>query len=278
MTMKRLMLVCVMMQCLTTVAIAEAVPFSSFDFDFPSSGEGFTRGTVLYLPDFTNTGSHWETFAVSGGDHTVRVTITPIPLSIPADALDTVYTYEVRLEGVEAEDAFVCLELAKDGLPSWRYNLYVIVDPSLDVKIQSAELIPAVADTAHVRIDYGVSDHFTHEQMDAAIAVILSHFTAMHEPRAGLNWSEWAGFVLHEIHYISDEESLRSFDEYGNRYAYRDSQGRPYVDGIYFQSSFHTPMTDDGWTGFENGTNYGSYGWVLLLTEDGDWEYATSGY
>ena len=80
------------------------------------------------------------------------------------------------------------------------------------------------------------------------------------------------------VQYVSDEESLRRFDEYGIRYAYRDSQGRPYVDGIYFQSSFYTIMTDDGWTGFESGRNYSGYGWTLLLTEDGEWEYATSGY
>lgn len=140
------------------------------------------------------------------------------------------------------------------------------------------ELFPVHGDTSHVVIDYGTSEHFTREQMDAAIAFILNDFTAVHEPNQEDSLSEWAGFVLHEIHYASDEQSRDRFETYGIRYDYRDSQGRPYVDGIYFQSSFHTIMTDDGWTGFESGRCYGSYGWTLLLTEDGEWEYATSGY
>lgn len=55
------------------------------------SGDGFTLGTVLYLPDFTNTGSHWEILAMSGGDHTVRVTITLIRLLNPTDAPNAMY-------------------------------------------------------------------------------------------------------------------------------------------------------------------------------------------
>ena len=118
--MKRLILVCVMILCFVPAVIAEPVTSSSFDFGYSESGEGFTPGAVLYLPDFTGTGSHWEILSVSGNDDTVRVTVTPIPLSIPVDAPDAVYTYEVRLEGVESEDAFVRLELVKDDIPSWR--------------------------------------------------------------------------------------------------------------------------------------------------------------
>ena len=274
--MKRLMLVCVMILCAVPMALAEPAAVSSFDFSFSRSGDGFTPGTVLYLPDFTNTGSHWEIFA--SGDDTVHVTVTPIPLSLPADTQDAIYTYEIQFEGVEAGDTHVHLELVKDGVPSWRYNLYVIVDPSLDVKIQSMELFQAHGDVSHAVIDYGTSEHFSREQMDAAIAFILNDFTAVHEPNQEDSLSGWTGFVLHEIHYTSDEQSQDHFETYGIRYDYRDSQGRPYVDGIYFLSSFHTIMTDDGWTGFESGQSYGSYGWTLLLTEDGEWEYATSGY
>ncbi|MBR3016123.1 MAG: hypothetical protein IKH57_03410 [Clostridia bacterium] len=276
--MKRLMLICVMILCLMPVVMPESVASSSFDFGFSESGEGFAPGTVLYLPDFTGIGSHWEILSVSGGDDYVRVTVTPIPLSLPDDTPDAVYTYEVRLEGVEAEDAFVCLELVKDGVPSWRYNLYVIVDPSLDVKIQSAELIPAHGDISNVVIDYGASEHFTQDEMDAAIAVILNDFSAIHRSDQENHLNAWAGFVLHEIHYVSDERSRDRFETYGIHYGYRDSQGRPYVDGIYFQSSFHTMMTEDGRSGFENGRNYDGYGWTLLLTEDGEWEIVTSGY
>lgn len=288
MTMKLLMLVWVTILCLAAAlatAAAESAPTSSFALeDAWWCGRGYVPGATLYLPDFTGTGSHWEVLAVSGGDDTVLVTVTPIPLSRPSDAPDAVYTYEVRLEGVEAEDAFVHLELAKDGVPSWRCNLYVIVDPSLDVKIQSFELMPAYGDTSHVQIDYGASEHFTREEMDAAIAVILWDFSTPHEPGQENNLSAWAGFTLHQISYVSDERSQRQFEYYGREFpyrgnhGYRDSLGRPYVDGIYFQTSFHTMMTDDGWSGFENGRGYGDYGWTLLLTEDGDWDIVTMGY
>ncbi len=271
--MKRLILVCMMTLCLIAAVTGEAA--SSFDFDFLEHGEGFVSGTVLYLPDYTGSGSHWEILSVSD---TLRAAVTPVPLSHAAEAPDAVYTYEVRLEGVEAGDAFVHLELTKDGVPSWRYNLYVIVDPSLDVKIQSAELIPAYGDISHVMIDYGTSAHFSREEMDAAISVILDDFTAVHERGQEHSLSGWAGFVLNRIHYVSDELSRDEFERYGISYGFRDSRGRPYVDGIYFQSSFHTIMTDDGWTGFESGRSFDGYGWTLLLREDGEWEIVSSGY
>ena len=68
MNMKRLLLVWVMMLCLEIVAIAESDTISSFDFNFSESGDGFNRGTVLYLPDFTKIGDYWDLLAVSGGD------------------------------------------------------------------------------------------------------------------------------------------------------------------------------------------------------------------
>ncbi len=283
--MKRRIAVCLMILCLAAAlssAAAKSAPTSSFDIeDAWWAGRGYVPGATLYLPDFTGTGSQWEILAIQGE---VSVTVTPIALSHPADAPDAVYTYEIRLAGVEKEDAFVHLELCKNGVPSWRCNLYVLVDPSLDVKIQSLELMPAYGDTSHVQIDYGSSEHFTREEMDAAIAVILRDFSTPHEPGQEDSLSAWAGFVLHEIHYVSDDRSRRQFEYYGQTFryrgndGYRDSLGRPYVDGIYFQSSFHSMMTDDGWSGFESGRGHGDYGWTLLLTEDGEWDIVATGY
>ena len=273
-----LLALCLVMGC-AGAACGETTAKSSFDF----AGEGihiedFSPGTVMYLPDFTGTGSRWEVLAVSLDDEIVRVTITPIPLSEPKDAPDAASVYEIRFEGVAPGDAYVHLELCKDGVPSWRCNLYVIVDPSLDVKIQNMELMPAYGDITHAAIDYGTSAHFTREDMDAALAVILADFSARHEAGQDFGLSGWAGYVLHEIHYTSDEESRREFETYGIKYNYRDSRGRPYVDGIVFECSFRTPMTDDGWTGFESGRSYSRYNWILLKTEDGVWEIVTSGY
>ena len=278
MTMKRLMLVCAVMLCLAAAALSESALTSSFDIPLCLSRDGFTPGAVMYLPDFTGTGSRWDVLAVSGDDETVRVTVQPAALSEPADAPDAVCTYEIRFAGVEAGDAFVRLELQKDGVPSWRCNLYVIVDPSLDVKLQSMELMPAFGDITRASIDYGTSDHFTREDMDAAIAVILAEFSAPHAADQYDNLSGFVGFVLHEIRYTSDEYSRRDFETYGIQYGILDHQGQPYVDGIEFKSSFHTPMTDDGWTGFESSQSYSDYNWVLLKTQDGEWEIVTMGY
>ena len=277
-TLALLLALCLVMGC-AGAACGETTAKSSFDF----AGEGihiedFSPGAVMYLPDFTGSGSRWEVLAVSHDDKVVRVTITPIPLSEPKDAPDAVFVYEIRFEGVSPGDAYVHLELCKDGVPSWRCNLYVIVDPSLDVKIQNMELMPAYGDITHAAIDYGTSAHFTREDMDAALAVILADFSARHEAGQDFGLSGWVGYVLHEIHYTSDEESRREFETYGIKYNYRDSQGRPYVDGIVFECSFHSPMTDDGWTGFESGRSYSRYNWILLKTEDGVWEIVTSGY
>ena len=264
-----IIIACMMALCLDGVAAAEDAQVSSFDFDCAATGDGFASGTVMYIPDFTGSGSRWEILAVSGDNDIVYVTVIPIALPCLAEDQDSVKTYEVRFEGTHPGDAFVRLELCKDGNPSWRYNFYVIVDPSLDVKIQTAELMPAFGDTSHVKIDYGVSEHFGQEEMDAAIAVIL----------ADLKAGEWSGFDLLQISYISDERSRRCFDEYVNRpqYAYRDKHGRPYVDGICFETSFMTRMTDDGWTGFEIG-KFSGYKWILLLTEDKEWDIITTGF
>lgn len=105
-----------MILCLGSAALAEGAPASSFDFDFSRRDDGFSRGTVVYLPDFAGTGSQWGILAVTGGDEFVQVTVTPIALSSPADAPDAVHTWEVRLVGVEAEDAFVHLELCKKSV------------------------------------------------------------------------------------------------------------------------------------------------------------------
>ncbi len=272
-----LLAVCVVTGC--AAALAEPAAKSSFDFEGEwINVEAFSPGAVIYLPDFTGTGSRWEILATSHDDEVVRVTITPIPLSEPKDTPDAVIVYEIRFEGVSPEDANVRLELCKDGVPSWRCNLYVIVDPSLDVKIQNMELMPAYGDVTHATIDYGMSEHFTREDMDAALAVILADFSARHEADQDWGLSGWVGYVLYEVHYTSDEESRKEFERYGIKYNYRDSQGRPYVDGIVFESSFHTPMTDDGWTGFESGCSYSYYNWILLKTEDGVWEIVTTGY
>ena len=252
-----------------TVGPAETPPKSSFDF----SGEGiliegYSPGAMICLPDLTGTGSHWE--VLSAPDWAVRVTVWPtVYAGVSAD--------KIFLEGVSPEDAHIILELYQEGIAVWRCNLYVIIDPSLDVKIQTTELMPAYGDTSHAVIDYGTSEHFTRDDMDAAIAVIMAEFGARHDKNTR-EFSGWAGYVLNDVSYYSDEQSRKVFETYARRYGRLDSLGRPYTDGIYFHSSFKTPMFDDGWTGLEFGRTYSDYGWTLLKTQDGEWEIVTAGY
>ena len=225
----------------------------------------YSPGTVLYLPDFTGTDSEWVVNSVTAGDQYVRVTSVPVNMNQFAEGANPKSVYEIRMEGVTPEDAYIWLDLCKDDEVSWRYNIYVIVDESLDVKIQYAELLRWPVDISDVRIDYGTSECFTREDMDQAIAIILRDFSTY-----------WPGFTVHEIRYTSDTESQRDFERNKNTHG-TDSQGQPYVEGIVFESSFHTPMTDDGMTGFKTG-EWDDYHWTLLRTEGGKWDIVNQGY
>lgn len=276
--MKRMIIIFLLMLCPVGYSCsAESSANSSFDV-MCNCGAGFSPGTVIYLPDFTGTGSHWG--ILSEPDWLVRAVIAPVAQSAPSDNTEAITMYQLKLEGVSSGDGFVHLELYRDGTASWRYNLYIIVDPSLDVKIQTAELMPAYGDTSHTSIDYGTSDHFTRDEMDAAIAVILADFSARHKenPDPNHDLSAWVGYVLQEVAYSSDEKSYLKFEEYGHRYGVRDSQNRPYTDGIVFYTAFRTPMTDDGWTGFECARTYSGYEWILFLTQDRQWDIISMGY
>ena len=231
---------------------------------------------VLCLPDFTGTGSAWEVLAVSS-EGAVNATVTPVYLTRSEDP-NAVMTYEVRLEGSRAGDAYVHLELCRDGVPSWRYNLYVTVDAALNVRIETAELMLAYGDVSHAVIEYGESERFSEAERMAAISVVLDDFSAPHGKDQEHCLSGWAGFVLQTVSYASDEASRAAFETYAQRYGYLDSQGRAYVDGIVFYTTFRTPMTDDGWTSFAADSVYSDYRWTLLKTEDGAWEIVTTGY
>ena len=121
-------------------------------------------------------------------------------------------------------------------------------------------------DVSQAVIDYGTSEHFTKPQMDAAIAVIKEHFRVMY------------GCRLNSIAYTSDERSAREYQSYAGMMSRRT--GKNYVDAIVFTSSFRTPPADQAYpfTGFEEDSEYSGWSWVLLLTEAGEWEIATSGY
>lgn len=100
--MKRLMLICLMILCLVPMAFAETAADSSFDFGFSRSGDGFSPGTVLYLPDFTGTGSQWKILAVSGGNYMLYSLKQNIEQEGGMEGYDPVLMYEsiIALESI----------------------------------------------------------------------------------------------------------------------------------------------------------------------------------
>lgn len=109
-----------------------------------------------------------------------------------------------------------------------------------------------------VTIDYGTSDLYTLEDMDAAIAVIREEFDRME------------GCELHSLTYAGDEASMNEL-EYCNTMADRE----PYVESMLFQSSFRSPKEAIG--AWEPDTEY-TWTWNLARTEDGEWVLVTYGY
>ena len=122
-------------------------------------------------------------------------------------------------------------------------------------------------DISHVEIDYGISEHFTREQMDAAMEVVKERFR-----------DKYAGCELHQLSYSSDARSAREFEYYAGTQSLKT--GKTYVDGIVFLSSFHTPPEDQDApnSDLEPDKEYTDWNWILLLTEGGEWELVTWGY
>ena len=121
-------------------------------------------------------------------------------------------------------------------------------------------------DVSQVTIDYGESEYFTHEQMDAAIAVIKDRFL------------DWYNCELHSIAYTSDEQSASEYQCYAGSESRKT--GKTYVDGIVFISSFHSAAEDEETqgAGLNPDQEYTGWSWILLQTEEGQWELVTWGY
>ena len=121
-------------------------------------------------------------------------------------------------------------------------------------------------DISQVTIDYGESEHFTHEQMDVAIAVIKEKFLG------------WYNCELHSIAYTTDERSAKEYQYYAG--AESRKTGKNYVDGMVFVSSFHSAAEDMEYpgSGLNPDEEYTGWGWILLQTEEGPWELVTWGY
>ena len=113
-------------------------------------------------------------------------------------------------------------------------------------------------------IDYGKSELYTQEDMDAAIEKIQTEF------------SGWRGCEMHNIRYISDDcnsvENIKWVNEL--------KEGQNYTQCIQFNSDFHSPVKEEDLkdTTWEPDQEYTDYQWTLARTDGGDWELLIWGY
>lgn len=136
-----------------------------------------------------------------------------------------------------------------------------IMDAGITFEEYLGEVPSEDAASEDVVIDYGTSEIYSQDDMDAAIALIREEFG---------KWDE--GCELHSIRYASDEcvteENLRWMNDLG--------EDQNYTQVIEFLSDYHSPVDAVG--AWEPDTEYTDWQWWLARTEGGEWELMTSGY
>ena len=115
-----------------------------------------------------------------------------------------------------------------------------------------------------VKIDYGTSEIYTNEDMDAAIKLITDEFNT------------WEGCELHSITYSSDDECNSDNIAWLNELAKANDISDTFTQCIMFKSDFHSPK--DGGGAWNADTEYTDWQWWLARTENGDWNLITWGY
>lgn len=126
----------------------------------------------------------------------------------------------------------------------------------------------AAGDISKVRIDYGVSEIYTQEDMDSAIEIIKEKF------------SRWDGCELHSIRYTDDdycniEKNIKWMNDLAEGQGYEPN----FTQCIAFFSSFHSPKSDeDNKTTFNTDSEYEDWSWYLARTDGGEWKLMTFGY
>lgn len=110
-------------------------------------------------------------------------------------------------------------------------------------------------------VDYGDSDLYTKEDMDAAIEKIMDEFNT------------WECTDL-DLTYAGDdynsEENLTWLDSL--------SADENFTECIAFTSSFHSPKSADEFSAWKADTDYDGWEWWLGRTDDGEWHLVTWGY
>ena len=130
----------------------------------------------------------------------------------------------------------------------------------LSLAAAAALLAACGAKSADIAVDYGSSDLYTKEDMDAAVRLIKAKF------------AEFDRCELHSIRYADDscssEENIAWMNDLGGN--------AQYTECIEFLTDFHTP--NDAAGAWEPDHEYKDWQWWLARTENGEWELLTFGY
>ena len=114
------------------------------------------------------------------------------------------------------------------------------------------------------QVDYGKSKLYDHDDMDAAIQVIMGEFDT------------WKGCTMQDIVFTSDDVCTADVS-YCNEL--RDEGAPEFDEAIVFKSDFHSPSGQDAeGTAWEPDTDYAGWEWHLARTGNGTWQLLTWGY
>ncbi len=111
-------------------------------------------------------------------------------------------------------------------------------------------------------IDYGSSKIYTREDMDEAIEIIKTNFSS----------GFWKNCKLHNIRYVGDSCNSKENIQYVNEL----KPDKNYTQCIQFYTDFRSPLFDS--EALNTNEEYTDWSWTFARTENGKWEYLTSGY
>ncbi len=140
----------------------------------------------------------------------------------------------------------------------WKRVVIILSSAVLTLAAATAVLV-MLAVFRPVDVDYGTSELYSQEDMDAAVRVIRQKFAGMR------------GCKLYSLRYASDERCLRELESRRGE----APDGTAYTDCIVFDSVFRSPLAGGG--AWNRGELY-TWSWTLVRTDGGPWKLLTWGY
>ena len=151
------------------------------------------------------------------------------------------------------------------GYEPWHIRYIDSAETAREIMSQPGMTLEAwlgAAADAGVTVDYGTSEIYTPEDLQAAAVQVKCRFAS------------FAGCELHTLRYAGDacntEENLAWMNEL--------DEGKGYVRVAEFLSDFHSPADPGDDTAWEADREYTDYQWWLARTADGGWQLLTWGY